>query len=503
MRTTLAALPLLVAAMLAPHWARAQPPAAPDRWQPVRDAVAEFLRTTHAGSVSLAVSRGDSVAFAYAAGWADREARRRADTTTRYPIASVTKPLTATAPMRLVDRGGIRLEAPLDRYLVGARIAGRAAPAEGVTVGRVLSHMAGLPEHMHFFVADAGPPPPMAETIRRYGFTAFEPGTTYQYSNLGYGMLGDIVARSTRTSYRTAMQRLVFAPLGMSAEVATAGVRPPRAAVGYDTAGHALPAYGFDHDGASAVHATATDLRRFAGMHLRGGRAGPLLLSDSLTRRMQQRQTPADADGYGMGWELGDADGHRYVGHSGGMPGVRARLWMLPDDDAVVVLLVNGDEWPTAVWERVLNMVSSAPRPSARAGTTGTTGTAAAPTAPTVPPRAAITPMSVRGEWAGAVTILDRVLPIRIHFDSTGARASLGGGALTAVRELTFSGPFVYGLLDAIIKTPDTQSRPGTCWFQLTQAQDGRLTGAVYQGSTDRPFVLYTLAHFAALQRTP
>lgn len=487
--------PALAGALLAvaPGIVGAQPAPPPDRWQPVRAAISEFLRTTHAGSVSVAVSLGDGTTFAYADGWADRAARRRADTTTRYSIASITKPFTATALMRLVDRGDIALDAPVNRYLGTTPVTGRAAAADSATVARVMSHTAGLPEHLHFFAAGSTPPR-MAQTIRRYAFVAFEPGVVHQYSNLGYGMLGDIVARRTHTSFAQAMHRLVFAPLGLSAVVASPGVRPARTAVLYDKAGTAIAPYAFDHDGASAVYASATDLVRFGRMHVGGGRIGATrVLSDSLVQRMQRRHTPADGTGYGLGWELGEEDGRRHVGHSGGMPGVRARLWLFPESDAVVAVLVNGEDWPAAAWDALL----SAAAPVVR--TAGSTPSSAA--TPPAPPATVLA--AVTGTWTGTVTTIARDMPITVTFDSTGtASATIAGGAAMAVKDLTFADGFVYGLLPTTIRTRDTAQRPGSCWFQLRLRGDGTLTGAVYQGSTDTPFALYTLASYVELRRT-
>src|SRR5207248_664015 len=122
-----------------------------------------------APSLAVAVARDGEIVWEEGFGWADRAARIPADAHTPYSLASISKPVTATAMMVLVERGKVDLDQPVESYLRGCHLNARAGSAEEATVRRVANHTAGLPLHYQFFYEDE--PylrPAMAETMRRY-----------------------------------------------------------------------------------------------------------------------------------------------------------------------------------------------------------------------------------------------------------------------------------------------------------------------------------------------
>src|SRR5262249_47285761 len=143
------------------------------------------------------------------------------------------------------------------------------------TVRRLANHTSGLPMHWDFFY-EGSEPPPMEETIRRYGFAVFEPGTRWVYSNLAFGFLGHIVERVTGTPFGTFVDANVFEPLKMkrSSLGRRLGLGREQAEPYATDAGGRfvrIPPYDFDHRGASAFRCSANDLARFLLMHLQDG----------------------------------------------------------------------------------------------------------------------------------------------------------------------------------------------------------------------------------------
>jgi CubicO group peptidase (beta-lactamase class C family) len=135
-------------------------------------------------SLAVAVARDGEVLWEEAFGWADRAQRVPATPHTLYSLASISKPITATALMVLHDRGQLDLDGPVNAYLGDAKLTARAGDAEAATVRRIANHTSGLPLHYHFFYADEPyRRPPMDETIRRYGNLVMPPGERFQYSN--------------------------------------------------------------------------------------------------------------------------------------------------------------------------------------------------------------------------------------------------------------------------------------------------------------------------------
>jgi hypothetical protein len=161
-------------------------------------------------SLAVAVARGGEVLWETGFGWADREARREATAHTSYSLASISKPVTATGLAILVERGLVDLDAPIDDYIGAAKLnpgaarAVSASGADGATVRRVGNHTSGLPLHFQFFYEDQEfERPPFEETILRYANLVTPPGTHYQYSNLGYGLL-DHVIKNVRYKHKHA-----------------------------------------------------------------------------------------------------------------------------------------------------------------------------------------------------------------------------------------------------------------------------------------------------------
>lgn len=467
-------------------------------WDDLRRLMREAVNDAGTPSVSVALALDGRLAFTHAAGWADRARRIVASIHTPYSVASVTKPITATAVMRMVERGVIGLDQPANRLLGPTRLRSWEGDADEVTVRHLLSHTAGLPEHLDFHYAGEAPMPPMATTMRRYGRLAFCPGTVYQYANLGYGALATIVAGQSRQTFAEAVRREVFAPLGMTHSSVRVARPPPGAASRHEASGRVLPDYTFlEVDGASAVYASASDLARFGMAHLRvEGASLPGPLSVATMALMQQHATP-DGAGYGLGWELGEERGEAVVQHSGGMPGVRARLCLIPSRRAVIVMLVNGEGWPQALYERLLS-VAGLPEPAAHGTTPAAEPQTAEPTASA----------DFLGAWRGTVRTHEADLPLTFELRADGsAIAGIGPARAAPVGSLTFKEGFLYGFVEGTVLTTDARRRPGQAWLQLRAScsaaamGEPTLMGAIYQDSVAGERARYTLGSPVRLTR--
>jgi CubicO group peptidase (beta-lactamase class C family) len=136
-------------------------------------------------------------------GVADREKKIAATPNTMYSLASISKPVTATGLMTLVERGKIDLNKPVNDYLGAGKLTGLAGDANAATARRVMSYTAGLPLHYQFFYANNDYRPPSSdETIARYGILVNPPGEVFEYSNLGFGIIDHVIARTSGHSLR-------------------------------------------------------------------------------------------------------------------------------------------------------------------------------------------------------------------------------------------------------------------------------------------------------------
>ncbi|CAN5246759.1 hypothetical protein BH24PSE2_BH24PSE2_20580 [soil metagenome] len=148
-------------------------------------------------SIAFAIVKDGEIVHEKAFGQADAQERIASTVNTPYPLASATKPIVATALMVLRERGQIDLDAPAARY---ARdwLSREGQLLPDYSVGQLLNHTSGLGTYARIYWRDQNRPVrSLEESFREYGFTAHPPGTVSEYSNLGYGLIGHLIARQT------------------------------------------------------------------------------------------------------------------------------------------------------------------------------------------------------------------------------------------------------------------------------------------------------------------
>ena len=317
-----------------------------DQFDEVRAKIKSATVAGEVPSLAVAVARQGEILWEEGFGWANRENRVPATEHTMYSLASISKPITATALMLLVERGEVDLDAAANDYLGSAKLVARLGNARDATVRRLANHTSGLPLHYQFFYVDeALVPPPTDESIRRYGVLMRAPGERYQYANFGYGVLDAIISRRAGRSYAEFLREELFLPLGMThTSVDIAPGLEPHAAVRYAPDQSPIPFYTFDHPGGSAVFSSAHDLVRFGMFHLQQQLPDqkPILSAAAIDAMQQPTAKIGDGRHYGVGWFINPHEfGYHTVSHTGGMGGVRTRLCLVPSEGIAVVALCN------------------------------------------------------------------------------------------------------------------------------------------------------------------
>jgi CubicO group peptidase (beta-lactamase class C family) len=467
-----------------------------DRFVGLRESIRRLVESDTLPSVAVAVSRHGEILWQEAFGWADVERRIPATPATPYSVASITKPMTATAILLLAERGLIDLERPVNDYLPAARIRGLAGDAEGATVRRVLDHTAGLPLHYAFFYEGNGDPARGTdEGIARYGVLVNPPGAVHEYSNLGYGILDRVVEHVTGRGYAEFMRDEIFAPLGMERSSVGTGAGLSEAAVRYDPRRRPIPPYDFDHRGGSAVFASVLDLVRFGEASLPGA-AGPRLLTDATQRAMQQRSasTPA-GQGYGLGWQVAEDDGgFRRVSHTGGMPGVTTALFLFPDQGVVVAAVTNlRDRAALRIAEAAAAAVLPGYADSLRAQRAG----------PVAALRLWAEPgPELVGDWEGHVHTHEGAVPLTLRVRRSGeVQVRLGDAEPTPVEQGGFGDGHLIGHFAGTIPTEDARRHPHAVRLDL-RLRDGLLAGQATAMATTQG-IHFALGSYVELQKRP
>lgn len=260
----------------------------------------------------------------------------------QYRVGSITKTLTAVVVMQLRDQGRLGLDDRLDRHVTEVGAYGDR------TLRSLLAHSSGMhsePAGPWWERSRGGD----VETLLAAAGTVvapFGPGATYHYSNLAYGLLGEVVARVTGSSWWEQVQRRILDPLSMT----RTGYRPAAPhATGYsvDHFAHTLTEEPAHDAGAMAaagqVWSTVADLGRYAAFLVDGH--DDVLPPSTLTEMATPQSGTADAglqEGYGLGIRLVPGGSGTLVGHTGSMPGFLAGLLVDRVRRTGAVVLANG-----------------------------------------------------------------------------------------------------------------------------------------------------------------
>lgn len=321
-----------------------------ERFAEVLELISTALQERNIPSVSVAVARKGHVIWEQSFGWADREKQLAASPDTVYSLASTTKPMIATGLMVLVQMGKVDLDDPVERYIGPGRLTVYEGHADEITVRQLLHHTAGLPVHFNYYYVDEPSRPlPFVETIQRFGLIVQQPGKEFCYANLGYALIGHIIARVSGRSLADFMDEEVYRPLGMTGALFDPDIDAfKRIATMYAGSGEIAPVKMSDTPGASHGYASVRDLLRFGLFHLKAHlRDQAPILDDAAIDLMQTEKDGAlhhlgSEASYGLGWFIDDTSfGLKTVWHEGGWTGASAMLKLLPSEDIAVAVLMN------------------------------------------------------------------------------------------------------------------------------------------------------------------
>ncbi len=302
----------------------------------------------------------DGVTTGAAAGVLNLETQVPVTRDAMFQIGSITKVLTATLVMRLVDAGKLELDEPIVRYLPGFTLA-NADDAARITTRHLLSHTSGIDGD--FFEATGRGEQALEEYVRRCRSlrTLHPVGEAFSYCNSGYAIAGRLVEVLADRGWHRLMREWLFEPLGMRhAATLPEDLVGKLAAIGHAPLGggqsglaplpsaYAIP-FSLAAAGATPTM-SAPDLLRFAALHLNGGASGervPILSRESVAAMQAPvaavpHHAAAQIDRWGLGWSLSRWDGHELIGHDGNTDGQRAFLRALPEKHVAMALLTNG-----------------------------------------------------------------------------------------------------------------------------------------------------------------
>jgi CubicO group peptidase (beta-lactamase class C family) len=291
-------------------------------------------------SVAAAVFRRGDVLWSRALGVAEVATGEAATVAHAYRIGSITKTFTAVCVLQLREEGKLELDAPLRAYLPEAPV--------GPTVRHALAHLTGLQREPPGEIWETMRPPTREELVAGLedAELVLAPGQRWHYSNLAYGLLGEVVARLAGGSFPEALSTRVLDPLGLERTRLTP---EPPVASGYfvepwSDGVRVEPDLEMTETTAALgqLWSTVGDLARWGSFLAKGDdRVLPVSVLDEMARVA----VIADQDRWTVGWGLGLGlyrRGERvFAGHGGAMPGFLAALVVSRRDGVGAVVLTN------------------------------------------------------------------------------------------------------------------------------------------------------------------
>lgn len=297
---------------------------------------------------SIAMLIGDET-YAAAAGVANAHTRTPCSTQTVIPFGSVTKTITSTIALRLIEAGELRLDA-LVRDLVPEYRPISQIHYEEVQLRHLLTHSSGVSPTL--FIDTGRNPDALARqmSIINAAPAYHAPGAMLCYSNNGMLLLGRAIEVATKLDWDEAVQEWFARPLGLDTIV----TRPEQALRQHAAVGHAydpasaqwrvepmpfmFPGHG---PAGSTMGGRASDLIALARAYLDGGAFISKEVAELAWTLQQPTLTPGALLGWGLGWQVNDWRGHRVISHDGATFGTKAFLRVIPEEHFALALLVN------------------------------------------------------------------------------------------------------------------------------------------------------------------
>jgi CubicO group peptidase (beta-lactamase class C family) len=266
---------------------------------------------------------------------------------TVFEIGSITKVFTALLLADMVERGEVAFETPVAALLPGVTV-----PARGdrrITLADLTTHTSGLPRlPANLDATSLDNPYARYRAADLHAFLAAyplprDPGSQWEYSNLGAGLLGHALATKAGTTYEALLRRRVIEPLGLTDTTITlAGAQRARLATAHDD--RLAPVGWWDFDalaGAGAIRSTAADMLTFAAAAM-GGET-PLRAAFARMRALR-RPTGLPATQQLAGWVVVAVGGTELLAHDGGTHGFRSALMLDPAAKRAAVAWINGPQ---------------------------------------------------------------------------------------------------------------------------------------------------------------
>jgi CubicO group peptidase (beta-lactamase class C family) len=312
-----------------------------------KDRIDTFIENSMARIVGLAVGviKDGKIIKAKGYGQANLELNIPVTTTTAFKLGSVSKHLIAGAIMKMIQEGKLKLDDPVTKFYPDAP-----SHWSAITIRHLLNHTSGLVRESPIFDAMVTQPDSLLIRAAYKDSLVFPTGSKWQYCNLGYFILADIIRQTDKRSFSEYMQKEIFIKNGLlTTQVTSLDNLVYNRAGGYvrlggDTIINALNYVALRPSG--AFLSTIDDMLKWE-MLMQNGK----ILSTERWQQMWQELSKTNQTdiNYGYGWFVTRYKNRKTVFHGGSLPGFRSIYFRFPEERTAIIVLTNSEPANTAV----------------------------------------------------------------------------------------------------------------------------------------------------------
>lgn len=318
------------------------------------DSMARLIQETYdIPGLVIGVIKNDEVFYANTLGVQGLDTDQRLTEKSLFHMASVSKPVVATAIMLLVDAGKLNLEDKLVDCLPYFEMKGNAY--KRITLKHILNHTSGIPDVEDYEWDNPQLDEAAAERyVRSFKEVKldFKPGKGFNYSNAAFDILADVIAKASGMSFEAYVKANIFEPAGMKNTTFLKSEVPESIATGPHSLGkdllmERLEVYPYNriHAPSSTMHSNLEDMLRWAIVNLNQGEIeGQSVYTKSSYRQLTTPTRVVNEDlKICLSWFVREVEGEKIYYHTGGDEGYATFFGFFPEQKASVILMANND----------------------------------------------------------------------------------------------------------------------------------------------------------------
>ncbi|MCH2180431.1 MAG: beta-lactamase family protein [Mariniblastus sp.] len=325
--------------------------------------ILEQMKSSRIPGLAAAIVKEGRPVWSGSYGWANIEQQQPVTDQTYFQVASISKTITASVVMQLVEQGKLSLDVDVDTILPYS-VRNPRHPESPITLRQLLTHTAGIKDNWDvlegFWVKNGDFPEPLLPSLgdyfqstgkyynRKKNYYDWAPGTRQKYSNVGFALVAGVAELVAGVPFEQLCEESLLQPLGIEgSRFRLAGMDRSKIAMPYQwkkKRGEMKPLghHGYLDWPSGTLKISAPQLARFLACFINDGQLDDVrVLSQDSVQEMRKIAFPKIAPKQGLAWYFSKTAGQAVLGHDGGDPGVLTFMGYRPEDGVGVILLMN------------------------------------------------------------------------------------------------------------------------------------------------------------------